>query len=213
MLKLTTAAALLAAASAITACNNTTNSNSSTDANAAANTADTANDSGPVTEGPSVPLVDGKGNIIGQVQGGDSDTGVRLLIEARGLAPGSHGIHIHDAGLCDPPDFKSAGGHWNPAGKQHGGENPNGAHAGDLQNMIVASDGTVRAEIVVPNAFIQKEGRNAGPGSFEIADANGAAVVIHAKPDDYKTDPSGDSGDRIACAVIAEPQGGAPAAR
>jgi Cu-Zn family superoxide dismutase len=207
MHRLTTAAALLVAASAITACNNDSNGTSAT------NAADAGNGSGPVTEGPSVPLVDSKGNIIGKVQGGDSDDGARLLIEARGLPPGSHGIHIHETGLCEPPDFKSAGGHWNPAGKQHGGDNPNGAHAGDLENMIVASDGSVRAEIIVPNAFIQKEGRNAGPGSFEIADADGAAVVIHVDPDDYRTDPSGNSGERIACAVLASPQAGAPAAQ
>jgi Cu-Zn family superoxide dismutase len=169
------------------------------------------NDGGPITEAPSVPLVDPNGAIIGQVQGGDSDNGTRLLIEARGLPPGSHGIHIHDVGMCEPPDFKSAGSHWNPSGKQHGGQNPNGAHAGDLQNLTVASDGTVRAEVVVPNAFLRLVGRTAKPGMQEIADSNGAAIVIHAKPDDYKTDPSGNSGDRIACAVLAEPSA-APAA-
>lgn len=159
---------------------------------------------GPIGEAPSVPLVNTTGQIIGEVRGGDSASGAVLEIDAHGLPPGIHGIHIHDVGLCNPPDFKSAGAHWNPTARQHGEENPNGAHMGDLQNVTVAADGTLKARIVVPGTYLRKAGRNAKPGAVEILDANGAAIVIHAQPDDYKTDPSGNSGDRIACAVLGE---------
>lgn len=164
---------------------------------------------GPIGEAPAVPLINSAGQIIGEVRGGDSDNGGVLEINAHGLPAGVHGIHIHDVGLCDPPDFKSAGGHWNPTHRQHGGENPNGAHMGDLQNITVGADGTLSARIVVPGTYLSNAGRNARPGAVQILDASGAAVVIHAKPDDYKTDPSGNSGDRIACAVLAEPEAGA----
>jgi Cu-Zn family superoxide dismutase len=98
------------------------------------------NGAGPISQAPSVPLVNASGEIIGEVRGGDSPDGAVLQVDAHGLPPGAHGIHIHDIGLCEPPDFKSAGGHWNPTGKQHGGQNPNGAHMGDLQNVTVARD-------------------------------------------------------------------------
>ena len=150
---------------------------------------------------PGVPMVNASGEVIGEVQARDGDNGATLLIMARGLPPGVHGIHIHDVGACDPPDFKSAGPHWNPTGKQHGAENPQGAHMGDLQNVTVAQDGQLKAEILVPNAHLSDAGGNAMAGG-QILDANGAAVVIHADPDDYKTDPSGNSGARIACAVL-----------
>jgi Cu-Zn family superoxide dismutase len=161
---------------------------------------------GPIGEAPAVPLVNSAGQIIGEVRGGDSDNGAELQITAHGLPPGVHGIHIHDVGLCDPPDFKSAGPHWNPTGKQHGSQNPNGEHIGDLQNVTVAADGTLKTRIVVPETYLTNLGRNVKAGAVQILDANGAAVVIHAKADDYKTDPSGDSGDRIACAVLGEPE-------
>jgi len=115
-----------------------------------------------------------------------------IKVAAEGLAPGVHGIHLHSVGRCDGPDFKSAGGHWNPAGRQHGRDNPQGMHLGDLPNLVTGDDGRATASFTV-------EG--------DMADADGTSLVIHAKPDDNKTDPSGNSGDRIACAVLTTPAG------
>jgi Cu-Zn family superoxide dismutase len=165
--------------------------------------------SGTLSESPAVPLVNAAGEIIGEVRGGDSDRGATLLLNAQGLPPGVHGIHLHDIGICEGPSFESAGPHWNPTGRQHGGQNPQGAHAGDLQNVTVGEDGRLRVQIVVPGTYLRNEGREVRPGAHEILDASGAALVIHAQPDDYRTDPSGNSGDRIACAVLGSPETGA----
>lgn len=164
---------------------------------------------GPVTEAPAVALVNSQGEIIGEVRGGDSDEGATLFVEARGLPPGVHGMHIHEVGLCEPPDFTSAGGHWNPTNVDHGRGNPQGAHLGDLENVTVGEDGMLRAEVVVPGTYLRTAGRDAAPGAHQILDASGAALVIHAGADDYQTDPSGDSGARIACAELGEPAPGA----
>jgi len=111
-----------------------------------------------------------------------------IKVGAEGLPAGVHGIHLHAVGTCDGPKFDSAGAHWNPAGKQHGKDNPQGAHLGDLPNLTAGADGKASASFAIAG---------------DMADADGTALVIHAKPDDYKTDPSGNSGDRIACAVLA----------
>ncbi len=174
-----------------------------------ANNTSTAN--GQLAQAPAVPLVDSSGAVIGEVQGGDSDRGAVLLVKARGLPPGEHGIHIHEIGLCEPPDFKSAGPHWNPTGAEHGSRNPNGPHMGDLQNVTVGPDGTLEAKIVVPGTYLRNAGRDTQAGAVQILDASGAAIVIHAKADDYSTDPSGNSGDRIACAALGAPEPGAAA--
>jgi Cu-Zn family superoxide dismutase len=121
--------------------------------------------------------------------------GVRVAITAVSLAPGSYGAHIHATGRCDAPDFTSAGGHWNPGGRQHGKENPQGMHKGDLPNLLVGADGRGSLEYVIAGATL-----DGAPAP--ILDADGAALVIHAAADDYRTDPSGNSGARIACGTI-----------
>jgi Cu-Zn family superoxide dismutase len=122
---------------------------------------------------------------------------VRIVVEAEGLPPGPKGVHIHEVGTCEGPTFSSAGGHFNPAGKQHGSLNPQGPHAGDLSNITIGADGKGRMETTT--SFITLR---AGPTS--VFDANGSALVIHAAPDDFRTDPTGNSGARIACGVISK---------
>jgi Cu-Zn family superoxide dismutase len=139
-------------------------------------------------KGPTVPLVNAAGVPVGAVQAEQRAGGSYLRIAAWGLTPGEHGLHLHAVGRCDGPAFQSAGGHWNPAARQHGHLNPQGAHLGDLPNLTISSNGRGALNFLVAGA---------------LSDADGTALVIHAKPDDYKTDPSGNSGDRIACAVLA----------
>lgn len=122
-------------------------------------------------------------------------SGLRLVIDATGLPPGLHGVHIHTVGQCTAPDFASAGGHWNPTHKMHGKDNPMGEHMGDLPNLTIGADGTGHLDMTVPGAMLSG-------GDMPLLDADGAALVIHAAADDYKTDPSGASGGRVACGVI-----------
>jgi len=143
------------------------------------------------TGGAPMPLVNASAQSIGTVRAWQTAGGVSFRIRASGLPHGLHGLHVHAVGRCDPPDFKTAGAHWNPAGKQHGTNNPAGPHAGDLPNVEVAANGVLNATVTL-----------AGASMASLLDADGAALVIHASPDDYKTDPSGNSGARIACAVI-----------
>ncbi|MCB2060944.1 MAG: superoxide dismutase family protein [Novosphingobium sp.] len=119
---------------------------------------------------------------------------VNLTVDASGLPAGPHGTHLHTTGNCTPPDFKSAGGHLNPAGHQHGLENPQGSHLGDLPNMTIGEDGMGSLTIRLQGSWAELE-----PILF---DSDGTAVVIHAGADDYSSQPSGDAGDRVACAVI-----------
>lgn len=124
-----------------------------------------------------------------------TDTYAGLLVagSVMNLGLGAHGIHIHAIGKCEPP-FTSAGPHFNPLNKQHGFENPNGPHLGDMPNIDTPAAGALRFEILVPGVTLK--------GTNALLDANGAAIVVHAGHDDYKTDPAGDSGSRIACGVI-----------
>lgn len=140
-------------------------------------------------------LKDAQGRDVGTATFTEADGGVKLAVEVRGLPPGPHGIHVHAAGKCEGPDFKTAGAHLNPGHKQHGLENPAGHHEGDLPNLAVAPDGTGRLEATL-------EGATLAPGPRSLLGPEGAALVVHAGPDDNKTDPAGNSGARIACGVI-----------
>jgi len=122
-------------------------------------------------------------------------SGNQVRIAVNGLRPGRYGVHLHEVGRCQGPDFESAGPHWNPTTRQHGRLNPAGHHRGDLPNLEVGSDGTGRLVFTIEGPSIWD-----GPGRF--LDADGTAVVVHAAPDDERTDPSGNSGDRIACGVL-----------
>ena len=119
---------------------------------------------------------------------------VRARIE--GLPAGTYAIHLHGVGKCEGPKFTTAGGHFNPTMKMHGRDNPMGPHLGDLPNVVVGPGGTGTVDFTVAGMMLVG-------GTAPLLDADGAAVVLHARPDDYKTDPSGASGDRIACGVLA----------
>lgn len=139
-------------------------------------------------------LRNAQGQPVGTATLTEVSGGVRVIVEARNLPPGEKGVHIHEVGRCEPP-FASAGGHFNPTKRQHGLQNPAGPHAGDLPNITIGADGSGRLETVTDRVTIA-----GGPTS--IFDADGSAIVIHAAPDDHRTDPAGNSGARIACGVV-----------
>lgn len=139
-------------------------------------------------------LVDARGADRGRVDIYREGSGLRLELVARGFGAGTYAMHIHETGRCDAPKFTTAGAHWNPTGAEHGRDNPRGAHHGDLPNLVIEPDTIGRATLQLVGT------RLAGDGA--MLDADGASFVIHAGPDDMKTDPSGNSGDRIACGVI-----------
>jgi Cu-Zn family superoxide dismutase len=122
--------------------------------------------------------------------------GVAMVVEVSQLPPGLHGIHVHAIGACDPPDFKTAGGHYNPHAKKHGLKSPEGAHAGDLPNLLVGPDGAGKLSATLVGATLDR----GNPAS--LLNPNGTSIIIHAKADDEVTDPAGNSGDRIACGII-----------
>lgn len=131
----------------------------------------------------------------GEAIAAQGDGQLIISISAKNMSPGPHGIHIHAVGKCEGPDFKSAGGHWNPTGKEHGFENEKGAHMGDLFNLDIGEDGTGSLEATI-------DGGSLSEGEKALLDSDGAAFVVHEGPDDLKTDPSGESGGRLACGVF-----------
>jgi Cu-Zn family superoxide dismutase len=141
-----------------------------------------------------VELKDAQGKPVGDVIVWDQGAGVGLELKLHDLTPGEHAIHFHQVPKCEAPDFKSAGGHFNPESKKHGFDSPDGHHAGDMKNFTVGSDGKASVKLEDNDVTLKD-----GPHSLL---SNGAAIVVHAKADDYKTDPSGNSGDRVACGVI-----------
>lgn len=148
----------------------------------------------PEAIGARAALVSADGAPKGTARLSERSGGLEVHAELQGLPPGAHGIHIHTTGRCDAPDFASAGPHWNPTGRQHGRDNPQGAHHGDLPNVTAGADGRGTLHFTVPEASLAS-----------LFDADGAALVVHAAGDDYRTDPSGNSGGRIACGVISRP--------
>jgi Cu-Zn family superoxide dismutase len=132
-------------------------------------------------------LIRADGSRAGAISLTEASDAAWLSIDATGLAPGVHGIHLHAVGRCETPDFASAGPHWNPGGQQHGLENPQGPHRGDLPNVTVGSNGLLKTVVKIAKGSV---------------DGDGSAVVIHAAADDNRTDPSGNSGARIACAAF-----------
>jgi superoxide dismutase, Cu-Zn family len=147
------------------------------------------------TAGGWIPLVAADGSRRGAVRLIQVHGGVSVAVRGENLPPGLHGAHIHAVGRCDAPDFASAGPHWNPTQRQHGRENPAGPHMGDIPNLSIGSDGRGSLQFEVSGAWTRA-------GEPRILDADGAAFVVHANADDNRTDPSGNSGGRIACAVL-----------
>ena len=140
-------------------------------------------------------LKDKDGKTVGTASFREEPDGVLVRLEVKGLTPGLHAVHVHTVGKCEGPAFATAGGHFNPTQKKHGFKNADGAHAGDLPNMLVAKDGSGRFEALTDAITLR-------PGSLSVFDSDGSAIVIHAGSDDDMTDPAGNSGDRIACGLI-----------
>lgn len=187
ILKHTVALAAIAALASCTPADNRAADTLATDSATAAATA-------PVTATASAEVRDAAGNTLGSLIVSEAEGGVSLSGMLHGVTPGEHAIHIHTVGSCEAPNFASAGDHWNPANRQHGTDNPDGPHAGDLSNITVGPDSMATLEQVTPGGMLQ--------GDSGLLDADGASVVIHETADDYRTDPSGNSGDRVACGVL-----------
>ena len=156
--------------------------------------ASAAAQSRPVT----VTFHDAKGDSIGTARLTAAPSGVSIALAVKGLSPGEHAIHVHRTPACEGPAFTSAGGHFNPERKQHGLENPQGPHAGDMRNFTVGPSGESNATVMAPGITLDT-------GAHSVFADGGTALVIHEAADDLKTDPTGNAGGRVACAVIKRP--------
>ena len=149
----------------------------------------------PASAKTKVELKNAEGKSVGTATIAPNKTGVKIMLDLHDLPAGQHAIHIHQNAKCEAIDFKSAGGHFNPDGKHHGTENPEGHHAGDMQNITVPESGKLKTTITNTDV-------NLGDDSHSVFSNGGTALVIHAKADDMKSDPAGNAGDRIACGTI-----------
>jgi Cu-Zn family superoxide dismutase len=140
-------------------------------------------------------LYDPNGKHVGIATLTEGDDGVTVAVNVHDMPSGTHALHIHAIGSCDKPDFKTAKGHFNPYGRKHGLKNPEGAHAGDLLNIVIGPDGTGAIIVTAPLATL-------GPGTNSLFPDGGTSIMIHQGPDDYVTDPSGAAGPRIACGIV-----------
>lgn len=143
-------------------------------------------------------MKDAKGKPLGTVAFAETPNGVLVQARLENVPPGQHGFHVHEAGKCDPPDFKTAGGHFNPGGKAHGYLNPKGPHAGDLPVLFVGEDGKGAIDVLAPGLSLR-------PGANSLLPSGSRSLVLHDGIDDYVSDPAGNSGGRIACGIIEVP--------
>jgi superoxide dismutase, Cu-Zn family len=154
------------------------------------------------TEAQTVTLNGADNKEVGTAKLLQIPNGVLVRLTLTKATPGIHAFHVHAVGKCEGPEFTSAGSHFNPTSKKHGLLSQEGSHAGDLPNVIVPDSGAVTVETVIPHVTLKA-------GDHTLADADGAALVLHASADDYTTDPTGNAGGRMACGVVALPQASA----
>ena len=150
---------------------------------------------GPATNTVTVNLNNAQGQPVGTATITQRGSGIQIAYDFKNLTPGEHALHIHLAAKCEGPAFTTAGGHFNPEMKKHGLQNPEGPHAGDMNNFTVTANGTAKGTATDPRVTL-------ATGANSVFANGGTALVIHAGPDDMKTDPAGNAGDRIACGTI-----------